>query len=51
MSVFFLWIWIGGACALEDKKIGFFNRIIWPIILGEALFSWAMEYLEERKND
>lgn len=38
---FFLMIWVGGACAMDGRKIGFWARVFWPAAVGERLHEWA----------
>jgi hypothetical protein len=38
MTGLFVWmIWFGGVFAMDDRKIGFSRRLIWPMYLGEML--------------
>lgn len=41
MEMFITAIYIGGMFALEGEKIGFWNRVFWPMNLGEMLAAWA----------
>ena len=42
MTLFFGLLYVGGATALPKRKIGFWNRLYWPALLGMALHEWAM---------
>lgn len=41
MNVFIFLIWSGGVFARWDQKIGFMDRMLWPLDLGEALFEYS----------
>jgi hypothetical protein len=38
LELLFVWIWLGGVFADENEKRGFWNRVLWPIDLGEWLY-------------
>lgn len=41
-SLFMVWVWIGGVFAMPEKKIGFFERVLWPIMIGEYMHTAAV---------
>jgi hypothetical protein len=44
MSGFALIIYMGGVfLSLPNKEISIWDRIAWPMLLGAALFAWALE--------
>jgi hypothetical protein len=43
MSIFFAVLYVGGVVAYPDRKIGFFDRMMWPSLLGQRLAEWAWE--------
>lgn len=50
---FLAWmIYVGGACAMPKRKIGFWRRVWWPIELGEVLLALvlAQKISAERKE-
>jgi hypothetical protein len=40
---FLLMVWLGGTQAMPDRKLGFWNRMLWPVELGEWLHAKALE--------
>lgn len=40
-DVLAFWVWFGGLLAFEDRAIGFWKRVLWPLWLGERLAAWA----------
>lgn len=44
LTWFFLMLWMGGL--FVPGKVGFFSRMGWPLVLGEALATWAFKNSE-----
>jgi hypothetical protein len=44
-------VYMGGAIlGFEGRKIGFWVRAFWPLMLGAALFQWAEELVTRPDN-
>lgn len=48
-DLFFAFIYTGGLFITPRRKIGFLNRVGWPIMLGDALHKWALDELGKAK--
>lgn len=49
MSFFFVFVWAGGATMDYPRKLGLWNRVFWPALLGEAVFRWAIQQRESQQ--
>lgn len=55
MNLFLLLVWLGGAlCAVDRPRIPdegrfwrFMGTILWPMLLGEALYRWSQAVIEK----
>jgi len=46
MSLFLFLVYVGGLMFEHDAKVGLFDRLTWPLTLGERLAKWAMQNKE-----
>ena len=48
MNLFFLVIAVGGMLSRPERKIGFWNRVFWPLDLGAVLHDMVLDYMAAR---
>lgn len=46
ISTFISLVWLGGIFAMRDKKVGWFDSIIWPFHLG---YNTVKQFVKEVK--